>query len=147
MAGSFSSMLAWIATQRPIMVRRVIEWSNVNSYSFNVPGLKKLGEMVEREFSALGGTIQWHDLSPAVVIDSRARAIRMALGRAMTITKRPGARLRILLNIHLDTVYPPDSPFQSAGEEAGNIRGPGVADAKGGLAVMLTALEAWSAAG
>jgi glutamate carboxypeptidase len=46
------------------------------------------------------------------------------------------------LNIHLDTVYPPDSPFQSAREEAGVLRGPGVADAKGGLAVMLTALEA-----
>jgi glutamate carboxypeptidase len=140
-------MLAWIATQRPHMVRRVIDWSNVNSYSFNVPGLKQLGEIIEREFSVLGGVIQWHDLSPAVVIDSRAQPIHLPLGRAMTITKRPGARLRILLNIHLDTVYPPDSPFQSAGQEAGNVRGPGVADAKGGLAVMLTALEALERSG
>ncbi|MGD0769526.1 MAG: hydrolase [Tepidisphaeraceae bacterium] len=147
MSSSFQTMLAWIATQRPHMVRRVIDWSNVNSYSFNVPGLKQLGEIIEREFSVLGGVIQWHDLSPAVVIDSRAQPIHLPLGRAMTITKRPGARLRILLNIHLDTVYPPDSPFQSAGQEAGNVRGPGVADAKGGLAVMLTALEALERSG
>ncbi|MGD0389205.1 MAG: hydrolase [Tepidisphaeraceae bacterium] len=144
---SLPLILAWIATQRPKMLRRVIDWSNVNSYSYNVAGLEKLGQIVEREFSVLGGVIQWHDLSPAVLIDGRAQPISKPLGRAMTITKRPGAKLRILLNIHLDTVYPPDSPFQSAGEEAGNVRGPGVADAKGGLAVMLTALEALERSG
>jgi glutamate carboxypeptidase len=147
MARSFASMLSWIATQRAKMLRRVMDWSNVNSYSFNVPGLKKLGEIVEGEFSVLGGAIQWHDLSPLVIIDERAQARPKPLGRALTITRRAGARLRILLNIHLDTVYPPDSPFQSAGEHAGNIRGPGVADAKGGLAVMLTALEALERSG
>ena len=75
-------------------------------------------------------------------IGSRAQTIHLPLGQAIAITKRPTAPVRVLLNIHLDTVYPPDSPFQSALEEAGILRGPGVADAKGGLAVMLTALEA-----
>ena len=68
--------------------------------------------------------------------------MHLPLGQAIAITKRPKAPLRILLNIHLDTVYPPDSSFQAVREEVGTLHGPGVADAKGGLAVMLTALEA-----
>jgi glutamate carboxypeptidase len=65
------------------------------------------------------------------------------LGKALRITKRPQAPLRVFAGIHMDTVYPPDHPFQTVtplGPDT--LRGPGVADAKGGLAMMLTALEA-----
>jgi glutamate carboxypeptidase len=42
----------------------------------------------------------------------------------------------------MDTVYGEDSPFQSVRVmDEGRINGPGVADAKGGLVVMLVALE------
>ncbi len=124
------------------MLGRVADWANINSYSLNTAGLAKVTEAVVKEFSGLGGEIRRHDLSPAVRVGPRAQAIHLPLGQAITITRRPKAPVRVLLNIHLDTVYPPDSPFQSAREEAGVLRGPGVADAKGGLAVMLTALEA-----
>ena len=43
----------------------------------------------------------------------------------------------------MDTVYGPEHPFQTVRQVDGNtINGPGVADAKGGLCVMLIALEA-----
>ena len=124
------------------MVQHVIEWANINSHSHNTTGLAKMAEKLAADFSVLGGEIRWHDLAPAISINSRGQTVQIPLGRAFTITKRPEAQLRVLLNIHMDTVYPPDSPFQSAREESGKLHGPGVADAKGGLAVMLTALQA-----
>src|SRR5207248_1107235 len=49
----------------------------------------------------------------------------------------------VFLGIHMDTVYGLDHPFQTVEHIDGNtFRGPGVADAKGGLCVMLIALEA-----
>jgi glutamate carboxypeptidase len=124
------------------MLQRVTSWSYVNSYSLNTPGLAKLADLVVTEFKSLSGEINRHDLPPARRIGPRAQTLELPLGQAITIAKRPKASIRVLLNIHLDTVYPPDSPFQSTHEEAGKLIGPGVADAKGGLAVMLTALEA-----
>ena len=47
---------------------------------------------------------------------------------------------------HIDTVFPPDSPFQTFRRQGDTIYGPGVADMKGGLVVMLYALKALAAA-
>jgi glutamate carboxypeptidase len=57
--------------------------------------------------------------------------------------KRPDAPLRVFLCIHMDTVYPADHPFQACTRiDAHTLQGPGVADAKGGIVVMLAALAA-----
>ena len=55
---------------------------------------------------------------------------------------RPEAPTQILLNGHLDTVFGPESAFQACTDQGdGRIRGPGITDMKGGLVVMLSALE------
>jgi glutamate carboxypeptidase len=136
--------LDWIATQHNLMLQRVCDWAEINTFSSNTAGLALLTNLLVGEFSPLGGELQRHDLPPAESIDHRAQMIRTPLGQALSITKRPRAPLQILLNIHMDTVYPPGDPSQPVMEiEGGKLRGPGVADAKGGLAVMLTALEAF----
>lgn len=141
---AYQPTLDWIAAEKAHMLGRVTDWANINTFSSNTAGLARLTDILAGEFSRLGGEIRRHDLAPAESIDSRAQTIRTPLGQALSVTRRPQAPLRILLNIHMDTVYPPDSPFQSATKiEPGKLRGPGVADAKGGLAVMLTALEAF----
>jgi len=67
----------------------------------------------------------------------------MPLGQAISIRKHPTAALRVFLGIHMDTVYGVDDPFQKVEQvDYQTLRGPGVIDAKGGLAVMLIALEA-----
>ncbi|MCJ7581238.1 MAG: M20/M25/M40 family metallo-hydrolase [Candidatus Aminicenantes bacterium] len=43
---------------------------------------------------------------------------------------------------HLDTVFPPDHPFQACRRESEWLMGPGTADMKGGLAVMVYVLRA-----
>ena len=59
---------------------------------------------------------------------------------------RKGGRKMLLIG-HLDTVFEPDSPFQTFEREGDEAIGPGVGDDKGGMVVMLTALKAMQAAG
>jgi glutamate carboxypeptidase len=56
---------------------------------------------------------------------------------------RPEAPVQLLFTGHMDTVYGADHPFQTlAWPGDGVLGGPGVADMKGGIAVMLAALKA-----
>jgi glutamate carboxypeptidase len=83
------------------------------------------------------------DLPPQETIDARGNLISIPLGQAISIRKRTDAPLQIFLGIHMDTVYAADDPFQHVTRiDDHTLRGPGVTDAKGGLAVMLVALEA-----
>jgi len=64
-------------------------------------------------------------------------------GRHLTLSVRPDAPVRLLLTGHMDTVFAIDHPFQQQRWlEPGILNGPGVADMKGGIAVMLAALAA-----
>lgn len=58
------------------------------------------------------------------------------------LASKPGRGTRLLLMGHLDTVFPPESPFQTFRRNPDMMYGPGVADMKGGLVIMLYALKA-----
>ncbi len=64
-------------------------------------------------------------------------------GRHLHLTVRPTAPVQLLLTGHMDTVFATDHAFQETRWiEDGVLNGPGVADMKGGIAVMLAALKA-----
>jgi glutamate carboxypeptidase len=144
MAGSrFAPILSWIDDQHPRMVEQVRAWASINTGSLNVPGLRRLGEEVLQAAQRLGGQVQQVPLPAYEVIDDAGQPQRYPLAEALVICKRPAAPIQVLLAIHLDTVYGPEHPFQRVEQPSPHIlRGPGVADAKGGLVVLLTALEA-----
>jgi glutamate carboxypeptidase len=78
------------------------------------------------------------------VVDSAGNVVPAPLGKAVSIVKRPDAPFHVLLNIHYDTVFGPEHPFQETTlVDDDTLVGPGVVDAKGGLVVMLTALSAF----
>ena len=52
---------------------------------------------------------------------------------------------RVLLLGHMDTVFELSSPFQKFERAGDTATGPGVADMKGGIIVMLSALKALKA--
>ncbi|HSZ58412.1 MAG TPA: hydrolase [Tepidisphaeraceae bacterium] len=134
--------LDWIDSQSDRLRSLVIEWADINSGSHNLDGLAKFAAVLKRHFSTVGDV---HEIAlpSEQVIDSRGQIIVLPLGKALSIRKRPDAPLRVFLGIHMDTVYGADDPFQKVAQIDANIlRGPGVVDAKGGLAVMLVALEA-----
>jgi glutamate carboxypeptidase len=136
--------LQWIDRQERRMIDLLTRWANVNSGSRNLPGLNETLGLLEEEFTVLGGETERVELAPQQLDDSSGAAVQVPLGRPLLIRKRPTAPVRPLLCCHMDTVYSVDHPFQKAVRVADNIlKGPGVTDAKGGLVVMLVALQAF----
>jgi glutamate carboxypeptidase len=135
--------LTWIDSQRDAMRDRVIEWCNINSYTYNVAGVNRVGEQAAKALQSLGAEIEWIDVPPAESIDHRGQTTTQPLGKSLRARKRSNTSRKVFLGIHLDTVYPPDQPFQNVRTiDVNTLNGPGVIDAKGGLVVMLTALAA-----
>ncbi|MFT5301372.1 MAG: glutamate carboxypeptidase [Mariniblastus sp.] len=134
--------LTLLDNQQDSMLHLVRELCDVNSGTFNLDGLETVKSMLIENFAELGGEIQVLDCHPLSMVDEGGKEVQQELGQMIHITKWPDAPQRILLCIHMDTVYGVDHPFQKCqSREDGNLNGPGVADAKGGLVVMLNALK------
>lgn len=108
----------------------LIRWANQNSGSSSPAGLAAMARLLQAEFGRLGPV-------EAVPLEGNpAPALRLRV--------RPAAPLQVFLSGHYDTVYDTDHPFQTCTLLAPDrLRGPGVADMKGGLVVMLAALQAF----
>jgi len=126
------------------MAERVIQWSNINSGSYNVLGLERMSVVLSQAFSELGCEGDLLSLPPIEQIDAEGVAKKVDLGPLLRFWNRPQAPLQVLLVGHMDTVFPIDHPFQRAfykKDNPGILIGPGVADMKGGLCVILEALR------
>jgi glutamate carboxypeptidase len=137
--------LSWLPTQQNAILDLVTRLANQNSFSYHVAGILSVAAELERSFARLNPDIaQRVPLHPAQTLTDKANLIAHDLGPALRFAKRPDVPTRVLLVIHYDTVYPPDHPFQSAARvDEHHLRGPGVADAKGGIVVLLHALLAF----
>lgn len=135
--------LEWIDAQRGSMVAAIERWCAINSGSQNRTGIEALSRDVEEHFASLGAACERVALPAWEQVDDRGEATRFETADAIVLRKRPTAPRQVLLAIHLDTVYPETSPFQHVTRLNENtLGGPGVADAKGGLALLHTALAA-----
>jgi glutamate carboxypeptidase len=107
-------------------------WANINSGSDNAFGLERMLAALRAEFSKL----------PDAIVEEFSLTNNTA--RALRVRSRPTEFMQVLLSGHYDTVYGADHPFQHCTLlDAQTLRGPGVADMKGGLVVMLAALQAF----
>lgn len=135
--------LDWIATQHNHMLHLTESWARINSGSTHIEGLSRMAKVLEDNFYWLGVPVERHALAPMRVVSDAGEASEQRLGEVLRLRKRPDAPIRVLLVGHYDTVYGKDHPFQEPYyTEDGKLHGPGVADLKGGLVVMLKALEA-----
>lgn len=112
----------------------LISWADLNSGSENAAGLERMRTALAAEFATLPGAIVEH-----VALTGVATKI-------LRVSVRPNAPRQLLLSGHYDTVYGADHSFQSCTLlDDATLRGPGVADMKGGLVVMLAALREFEA--
>ena len=125
------------------MLDQVLEWSAVNSGSRNLDGLGRMSALLGDAFSALPGSVVLVDAQPVDAVDPSGRKVDLQHGPNLHLKVRPDASAQLLFTGHMDTVFAADHPFQQTrwlDDEV--LNGPGVADMKGGLAVMLAALKA-----
>jgi glutamate carboxypeptidase len=125
------------------MLDQVLAWAEVNSGSRNLAGLERMADLLADAFAALPGILRLEQPHPVESVDPAGKTVKIKHGRHLHLTVRPTAPLQLLFTGHMDTVFAPDHAFQhTRWLEGGVLNGPGVADMKGGLAVMLAALKA-----
>jgi glutamate carboxypeptidase len=124
--------------------------ANINSHSYNLDGIAQVSLKIQAEYQKRFKNIQIEEieLPDQISVDDNGQELKIPLGKALRIKRinaNAGAK-PILLMGHMDTVFPIDSKFQTCKEINDNIlNGPGVADLKGGLVVMMQALEEFEA--
>ena len=126
------------------MLDQVVAWAAVNSGSRNLAGLARMADLLTDAFSALPGLLRLEQPQRVEAVAANGRTIAVDHGRHLRLTVRPTARMQFLFTGHMDTVFAAEHPFQDVcwSEEGVVLTGPGVADMKGGIAVMLAALKA-----
>jgi glutamate carboxypeptidase len=125
------------------MLDQVLQWSAVNSGSHNLAGLERVAALLADAFSALPGETELVEAAAVDAVDSSGRPVAMEHGRNLHLAVRPDAPVQLLFTGHMDTVFSETHDFQQTRWlENGVLNGPGVADMKGGIAVMLAALKA-----
>ena len=134
-----ATLIAGIDQQR--MLARTLEWAAVNSGTGNLAGLAQLADMLANAFAALPGEVTLREPAAVTAVDAQGREVEQAHGRHLVCSVRPQADRRFLLTGHMDTVYPADHPFQSLlWLDQDCLNGPGTADMKGGIAVIVEAI-------
>ncbi len=126
------------------MLAQVQSWSSVNTGTGNLAGLKIQAGMLADAFSALPGGVGLTDAAPVTAVNAEGQERDLDNGQHLLVRVRPEATRRFLLTGHMDTVFPATHPFQAQHWLDGEtLIGPGVADMKGGIAVIIAALTAF----
>ncbi|MDB5732999.1 MAG: peptidase [Variovorax sp.] len=118
------------------MVDSLKEMVLIESGSLNVEGLRKMADLVDSRLKGAGFKTERRKAAPGAGAD-------IVLG-----TQKGTGKRKIMLQAHMDTVYPAGilgtQPYKVDGNR---IYGPGIADDKGGIAVILASLKILADAG
>jgi glutamate carboxypeptidase len=137
------AMLDRLAESGDAIVARAVEWCAINSGSRNLAGLEEMAGPLAAAMEAIG-LVQRLPLADTqeVAADGTIRAV--STSDALRLRVRPDAPVQIALTGHYDTVYPAETRFREVvTRDDGALHGPGIADMKGGISVMLAALAAF----
>jgi glutamate carboxypeptidase len=128
------------------MLSQVEQWAAINSGTGNLAGLKSVAGALADAFSALPGEVRLVAADPVESVDAAGKVNIIQRGDHLHLRVRPDAPVQLLLTGHMDTVFAADHPFQALKWlEPGVLNGPGTADMKAGISVILAALTALEA--
>ncbi|WP_421976339.1 M20/M25/M40 family metallo-hydrolase [Roseivirga seohaensis] len=129
-------LIQYVDTHNDEYLNLLKELININSGTMNFEGVRQVGDVLMEKFKALGMEVEWVDGS--------------SFNRAGHLVARieGGKGKKILMIGHLDTVFEPDSPNQKWSQiDENTIKGPGIADMKGGDVIILQSLAALHSVG
>lgn len=120
---------------QPAVIQSLKDMVSIESGSANAAGLARMASFTEGRLKALGATTE-------------RIAVTRGPGTIVKGTFTGNGRRRIMLIAHMDTVYGPDTlATQPIRQDGNRLYGPGIADDKGGIAVILHSLALLKAAG
>ena len=134
-AAADAALLAAAQSAQPAVVESLKDMVAIESGSSDVEGLQKMADYTERRLKALG---------------ARTERIRGTVGPGVMVKGSwtgTGTK-KFMLIAHMDTVYPHGTLATETYRQDGNkLYGPGIADDKGGIAVILHSIAILNAAG
>ena len=137
-------VLAKIAGKGDEMCALTVDWSRVNSGSWNAEGLRQMVPLISKRLSILPGDTELIDRGDIPQISAQGKETGHPTGPVIRHVCRPDAPVQIVFTGHYDTVFPPSAGFDDVIDIGdGKLNGPGLADMKGGLIVMTEALRAF----
>lgn len=120
-----SDLSWWVEQEQPEIEAALKTLVEINTYTTNREGVDEGMDALSRIAEDLGFTVE--------TIHARHRLIKAG----------NGTRPRILMISHMDTVHPPEENFLHYEPlDDGYVRGPGIADIKGGTVMALWAMKA-----
>lgn len=126
------------------MLGQVQIWSAINTGTGNLAGLTRQAGLLADAFAALPGEVTLEEPAPVAAISPSGAEVQVDHGKHLVLRVRPEAQRRFLLTGHMDTVFAASHPFQQqTWLDEVTLNGPGTADMKGGIAVILAALKAF----
>lgn len=135
--------LCFLQDRQPLMIEQLHQFCEINSGTENLIGLEQVKQRLNAAFAPVADQIETRHSSTTTTFDMNGQRLQK-YGDLLFIRKRPALKRRVLLCGHMDTVYSAQHPFQTLTYVNDNqITGPGVADMKGGLIVLLHALNAF----
>lgn len=129
-----------VQKEKPAMTKTLRQLVNIESGSRDTEGLDQLAALLGERLSALGGKIEYY--KPSHVDTYRLFDTPDDLGKAVIARFAGSGTRHILLLAHMDTVYAHGTlakrPYHVEGNRA---YGPGIADDKSGVAIILHSLS------
>ncbi|MEM0985890.1 MAG: hydrolase [Pseudomonadota bacterium] len=125
------------------MEARTRDWASINTGSWNREGLLSLAPRMADAFASLEAEVALKDSVPFETVTDKGAVETIETGPIIEVTSRPEAPVQVIMSGHYDTVFPPGTFEAIRPLEGGRLNGPGLADMKGGLCVMLEALKAF----
>ncbi len=133
LSGISRAILGFLDNRAAEQIDFVREICAINSYSRNKPGVDRVAEVICGRMAKI---MPHHQMAPQQEVGNHH----------IWRTSSTGSKSIYLVG-HMDTVFPPDHPFQSCRVEGDVMTGPGCGDMKGGLSVIVYALDALREAG
>jgi glutamate carboxypeptidase len=131
-------VLALAKKEQPALLQTLKTLVEIESGSGNREGLDAISGLIAERLKALGGKVEFIEAGPEIY---KMFDTPQEIGRMVRATFIGTGTKKILLNAHMDTVYPrgmlAGQPFKIDGERAYGL---GIADDKQGVAVILHAL-------
>ena len=134
-------MIEWVDQHQEDILAELKRHVEINTGTDNLRGLDQYREVLAQDLIKLGFTTKEHSSDAIDVLSCDGDTIKIA--DHLVATRKGSKNNRVLMNGHMDTVFSKDDEFQTLVIESdGVLKGPGVADMKGGIVIMINALRA-----
>lgn len=138
--------LAAVKNRQDFMLARVKKWAAINTGSWNAKGLNTLAPLLMEALSEdLDAQVEALETAPIEEINNQGTKDSFQSGPVIRAQARLDAPLRVVMTGHYDTVFPEGTFTNIVDLGDGKLNGPGLADMKGGITVMIDAMRAFEA--